>query len=206
MRRAIFAVSLLPVAIALACSGGKPEGAGATAGPVGDAGTRSDSPVATSEDAGWGDGAPDALSAAEDAGTADASSDSGVESGEGGCEWGGAPGECMTVTACAALADRSSFANECPGPASIECCIVTPSTADNPPVPAGWVLMEQAQVTSAMTTWAVDILNAPVTYPMFSTTTMVFGTLTVLARVEWHPPDFQNSIIHRGVTLYEPTD
>ena len=25
-----------------------------------------------------------------------------------------------------------------------------------------------------------------------------------MARVEWHPPDFQNSIIHRGVTLYVP--
>jgi len=27
---------------------------------------------------------------------------------------------------------------------------------------------------------------------------------TVLARVEWHPPDFQNSVVHRGVALYEP--
>jgi hypothetical protein len=26
----------------------------------------------------------------------------------------------------------------------------------------------------------------------------------VLARVEWHPPDFQNSVIHRGATLYVP--
>jgi hypothetical protein len=26
----------------------------------------------------------------------------------------------------------------------------------------------------------------------------------VLARVEWHPPDFQNNAIHRGVTLYVP--
>ena len=56
-----------------------------------------------------------------------------------------------------------------------------------------------------MTTWAVMILNDPSDYPMFSTATMLFGTLTVLARVEWHPPDFQNSAIHRGVTLYEPT-
>jgi hypothetical protein len=31
-----------------------------------------------------------------------------------------------------------------------------------------------------------------------------FGSLDVLARVEWHPPDFQNSVVHRGVTLYEP--
>ena len=41
-------------------------------------------------------------------------------------------------------------------------------------------------------------------YPMFSTTIQTFGTLMVLARVEWHPPDFQNSVVHRGVTLYEP--
>jgi hypothetical protein len=26
----------------------------------------------------------------------------------------------------------------------------------------------------------------------------------VLARVEWHAPDFQNSAVHRGVTLYQP--
>ena len=26
----------------------------------------------------------------------------------------------------------------------------------------------------------------------------------VLARVEWLPPDFQNAVVHRGVTLYEP--
>jgi hypothetical protein len=41
-------------------------------------------------------------------------------------------------------------------------------------------------------------------YPMFSTTTMLFGTQLVLARVEWHPPDVNNTSIHRGVTLYEP--
>ena len=55
-----------------------------------------------------------------------------------------------------------------------------------------------------MTTWAVSILRDPVTYPMFATTTKLFGTLNVLARVEWHPPDFQNSVVHRGVTLYVP--
>jgi hypothetical protein len=32
----------------------------------------------------------------------------------------------------------------------------------------------------------------------------VFGSLTVMARVEWHPPDFQNNVVHRGVTLYIP--
>jgi hypothetical protein len=55
-----------------------------------------------------------------------------------------------------------------------------------------------------MTTWAVAILDDPTMYPMFSTTTMLFGTQLVLARVEWHPPDSNNESIHRGVTLYEP--
>jgi hypothetical protein len=40
---------------------------------------------------------------------------------------------------------------------------------------------------------------------MFATATMTFGTQLVLARVEWHPPDFQNGSVHRGVTLYVPT-
>ncbi|HEY1557645.1 MAG TPA: hypothetical protein VGF94_22590 [Kofleriaceae bacterium] len=116
----------------------------------------------------------------------------------------GAPGTCITTEACAALGDHTSYVGYCPGPADIQCCIVTPDVADNPPVPAGWQLMQQADVTTDMTTWAVMILNDPTTYPMFSTATMVFGSLDVLARVEWHPPDFQNSAVHRGVTLYEP--
>ena len=141
---------------------------------------------------------------ASDAGTgtdanADAESDAGTA-----CSWGGAPGLCITTAACAAIADHSSFAGECPGPASIECCISTPDPADNPPIPAGYVLMQQSQVTPAMTTWAVSILDDPKPYPMFATTTMTFGSLMVLARVEWHPPDFQNNVVHRGVTLYEP--
>ena len=68
----------------------------------------------------------------------------------------------------------------------------------------GGKLMAQSQVIPAMTSWAVSILNDQTTYPMYSTTTQTFGVLTVLARVEWHPPDFQNSAIHRGVTLYVP--
>ncbi len=121
-----------------------------------------------------------------------------------GCSYSGAPGQCITVSACAALSDHTSFAGLCPGPASIECCIVTPSTADNPPIPTGYMLMPQSQVTSAMTAWAVQILDDPAMYPMFATTTQTFGTLMVLARVEWHPPDFNNGAVHRGVTLYEP--
>jgi hypothetical protein len=142
-----------------------------------------------------GDGALDALPPA-DSGAADL--------GPIGCEWGGAPGVCLALTACAAIADHSSEAGSCPGPTSIQCCIVTPDVADDPPVPAGYQLMAQAQVTAAMTTWAVAILDDPTDYPMFATTTQTFGTQLVLARVEWHPPDFQNSVVHRGVTLYVP--
>ncbi len=196
------------VAIGVACSG-KPQASAPTAGS--DAGTHEDSGVPATgpvaEDSGAADASPADASkpSPNDAGSVDATAPEGGGD-DGGCEWGGAPGQCISTTACAAIADHTPYPNECPGPATIQCCIVTPSTADNPPVPAGWMLMEQAQVTSAMTTWAVDILDAPTTYPMFSTTTMTFGTLLVLARVEWHPPDFQNSVIHRGVTLYEPTD
>jgi hypothetical protein len=119
----------------------------------------------------------------------------------GSCQYEGAPGACVTMAACGALADHSAFPVECAAP--LACCIVTPSVADNPPTPAGYKLMMQSEVTSAMTSWAIAILNDPVTYPMFATATMMFGNVMVLARVEWHPPDFQNSAVHRGVTLYE---
>jgi hypothetical protein len=150
------------------------------------------SPDLPAGDAGNGGGLSDAADAAD----ADDAGD--------GCSYSGAPGECISVSACAALSNHTSFAGYCPGPASIECCIVTPSTANNPPVPTGWMLMQQSQVTAAMTAWAVQILDDPSMYPMFSTTIMMFGTLMVLARVEWHPPDSNNESVHRGVTLYEP--
>ena len=102
------------------------------------------------------------------------------------------------------MTGMTSTPGYCPGPADIECCTSTPSVADNPPTPAGYMLMPQADVTPAMTMWAVAILDDPTTYPMFSTTTMTFGSQLVLARVEWHPPDFNNSAVHRGVTLYVP--
>ncbi len=167
-----------------------------------DAGAKEAGPAAPSLDA----TAPvsDGAAASEDAGSyGDATSGADADAGAS-CAWGGAPGVCISVSDCAALTDHSSYAGECPGPATIECCLPTPSTADNPPVPTGYQLMAQADVTTDMTTWAVAILNDPVTYPMFATTTKTFGTLTVLARVEWHPPDFQNAVVHRGVTLYEP--
>jgi hypothetical protein len=115
----------------------------------------------------------------------------------------GSTGTCMTTSACAAMPDRTAVTG-CAMAAPIACCIDTPDVSDNPPTPPGEKLMSQAQVTPAMTTWAVAILHDPVTYPMFSTTTMIFGALSVLARVEWHPPDFQNAAVHRGVTLYVP--
>jgi hypothetical protein len=125
---------------------------------------------------------------------------------DGGCfvSTVGVFGQCISTMACAALGSHTSTPGYCPGPADIECCTVTPNVVDNPPVPAGWQLMPQSAVTPAMTTWAVAILQDPTTYPMFSTAMQTFGSLNVLARVEWHPPDFQNSVIHRGVTLYEP--
>ena len=83
---------------------------------------------------------------------------------------------------------------------------MTPNVADNPPVPAGWQLVQQSAVTPAMTTWAVAILHDRTNHPMFSTTIQTFGTAPVLARVEWHPPDFQNMTVHRGVTLYRPSE
>jgi hypothetical protein len=130
--------------------------------------------------------------------------DGGSDAGSDACQWSGAPGSCITTAACAAMPGYSSEPGSCPGPTSIQCCIVTPSVANNPPTPVGYKLMQQSMVTPEMTNWAVMILNDPVTYPMFATTTMTFGTQPVLARVEWHPPDFQNSAIHRGVTLYIP--
>jgi hypothetical protein len=120
------------------------------------------------------------------------------------CSVGGLAGQCILVTDCATMTGYSSTPGYCPGPADIECCTLTPSVADNPPTPAGYMLMLQSEVTPAMTAWAVSILDDPTTYPMFSTATMTFGTQLVLARVEWHPPDFNNSSVHRGVTLYVP--
>jgi len=111
-------------------------------------------------------------------------------------------GQCITTAQCTSLGKHISTPGYCAGPTDIECCTLAPNVADNPPVPKGWKLMQQAMVTADMTTWAVAILHDPVGHPMFSTDMKTFGALLVLARVEWHPPDFQNSAIHRGVTLY----
>ncbi len=140
-------------------------------------------------------------------GASDAGAGEGGGSGaEGGadCSVDGNPGTCLEVSACAAMTGYSSTPGYCPGAADIQCCAPTPNTADNPPTPAGYELMDQSEVTAAMTAWAVAILDDPTAYPMFATTTMTFGTQLVLALVEWHPPDFQNDVVHRGVTLFVP--
>ena len=165
----------------------------------------------TRDGSGGDSGRPQDGTASTDAGDGDSDGvASEGEAGDGGpsngCAVFGAPGQCIDVTACMSLGDHSSYAGHCPGAANIECCIDTPDTTDNPPLPVGWVLMQQSQVTAAMTTWAVMILDDPATYPMFGTVMMTFGSLLVMARVEWHPADFQNNVVHRGVTLYVQSD
>jgi hypothetical protein len=86
---------------------------------------------------------------------------------------------------------------------SPEACPRKPEVAANPPVPAGWVQVKDAKVTPEMATWAAEIVNHGKSYPMCSSTLQTFGVATILARVEWHPPDFNVDTVHRGVTLYE---
>jgi hypothetical protein len=76
--------------------------------------------------------------------------------------------------------------------------------AANPPVPDGWTLMKQSDVTPAMTAFAVALLHDS-NLEMFDQVVRTFTAARrkVLARIEWHPPDFQNGVVHRGVTLYE---
>jgi hypothetical protein len=189
------------LAFCVACGGPAPTGPATDAGdagaiadarldggatPVGDAGPDAGTP----DEAGFDAGEP------QDAGSTDA--------GAGACSVDGEPGTCLTLSDCATLAGYESTPGYCPGPADVQCCRLVPNVADNPPVPTGWQLMPQSAVTPAMTAWAVAILNDPTDYPLFSTTTQTFGGLTVLARVEWHPPDSANETVHRGVTLYEP--
>lgn len=181
--------SSAPEAPASTTNSGEAEEAGRTdASPMDATGATSDGPP-TPLDAEAHDGA---AGDATDAGNGCFDTDYGVY------------GDCMTTAACTALGAHTSVSGFCPGPSSIECCIDTPDVADNPPVPMGWQLMQQSMVTTAMTNWAVMILHDPAAYPMFSTTMQTFGTQLVMARVEWHPPDFQNSAVHRGVTLYVP--
>ncbi len=226
LRRTIATVLLL---LQGACSGASPtepptttahdaastDGADSEGGPSRDAGT-SDAGFseAGTSDGGTSDGST------SDGSTSDGSASDGNTSttdahvapeasvdAAGGCFLStvGVFGQCITTADCTALGEHTSTAGFCPGaPPDVECCTTTPNVADNPPVPAGWVLMQESAVAPAMTAWAVMILDDPTTYPMYSTTIQTFGTLMVLARVEWHPPDFQNATVHRGVTLYQP--
>jgi len=71
------------------------------------------------------------------------------------------------------------------------------------------MLMKQGDVTAAMTSFAVALLH-DTTLLMFDQIIRSFEvapTLSkpILARIEWHPPDSNNNVTHRGVTLYEPT-
>ncbi len=195
--------SWYPVAALLLCTACGSVSAGSHPAPSSSTSTSSTSAGTTTSSTSGSGGAGGAGGAGGsiDAGSGDASAEAGTGTP---CSVDGAPGECMEVSACAALPGYTSTPGYCPGPADIECCMVTPNVADDPPTPTGWEPMMQSEVTTAMTTWAVDILNDPSAYPLFSTTTMTFGTLLVLALVEWHPPDFQNSVVHRGVTLYQP--
>jgi hypothetical protein len=200
MRRVAFFLFLL-----VACSsttsappgqGATQDGGGSSSGGASDAG-----PVTQ----GTEDGGPSADDSGSSAvGEGGGALDSGQDAGNG-CSVDGEQGECITTADCAAKGSTyESTPGYCPGAANIECCRLVPNVADNPPVPAGWQLMQQAQVTTAMTNWAVMILNDPTGYPMFATAMQTFGTQLVMARVEWHPPDFQNGVVHRGVTLYVP--
>jgi hypothetical protein len=192
--RALFAGALI---LAAACTGG--EGDDETT-------TGSSSSIATSSAANGGEGGSGVTTGIGGAGGG-ATGASSVSSSTGmpsDCAVDGIDGQCMDMAACDAMPGFVSTPGFCPGPANIQCCTDSPTTVDNPPIPSGYKFMMQAEVTPDMTTWAVAILHDPIDYPMFSTTTKTFGALDVLARVEWHPPDFLNMLVHRGVTLYEP--
>lgn len=84
-----------------------------------------------------------------------------------------------------------------------------PAVTPNPPVPAGWSLMKQNDVTSPMEAFAVALLH-DTNLNMFDQIIRSFAVTPtaskpVLARIEWHPPDANNEVVHRGVTLYELT-
>lgn len=191
-------------ALLAGCSSAEPgagPGDGTDSGAPADAANRADASLheagTAPEDGGGGDSGP-----AGDAGDAGDAGTIGDAGGDAECVVFSVGGQCILVSSCMALVEHTSYSGYCPGPADIECCVDT----HNEPTPAGWAPMQDTQVTPPMTTWAVAILNDPATYPMYSTTTKTFATQLVLARVEWHPPDTNNNVVHRGVTLYLPAD
>lgn len=52
-----------------------------------------------------------------------------------------------------------------------------------------------------MSKWAIALLHDN-SVPLFGVVRKTFGTDPLVARKEWHPPDFQNSVWHPGITLY----
>lgn len=123
-------------------------------------------------------------------------------------------GECAGLPAFEAGVD--GLIVPCPASAEAVCCSLKPAVDSNPPMPAGWRLMPQSDVTKNMTAWAVDMLHDVARFALFDFSVSRFEgdswsapgelALDVLARVEWHPPDFNNAAVHRGVTLYVPID
>lgn len=69
------------------------------------------------------------------------------------------------------------------------------------PVPPGFTIMKDP-VPLAVTAFALEVFHDATTYPMGAGVIRTIGNLDVFARVELHPPDFQNHVEHRGVTCY----
>ena len=113
----------------------------------------------------------------------------------------GVRGTCMDTSACAALGGYVSTPGRCSGPANIACCTSEPHYEG---APAGYKILAQPRVTPEMVAWAAMIVESSSIYCMGSTAQQTFGGVSVLARVEWHPPEPSHDSIHRGVTLYEP--
>ncbi len=174
-------------------------GPACTTGVVRDDGGVPDGGFPDSGDSGVPDdgGIPDSGSTEPDAGT-----DAGLTDA-GPCPANGNIGRCIPESSCSALPGYSSTPGECTA-ADLQCCSPTPDLANNPPAPSGWQLLPQSNVTTAMTAWAEELVLDPTDYPMFSSAMMTFGDLAVMGVVEWLPPDFQNSAVHRGVVLFQP--
>jgi hypothetical protein len=116
----------------------------------------------------------------------------------------GLGGECMVTSVCSSLGGHMSNPGYCPGPSTVACCTAEPVVDAHPRPPTGWMPVPQSRVSTQMTGWALMIVGSPTAYPMGATTTAHFGPVEVMARVEWHPPDFGHGVVHRGVTLYQP--
>jgi hypothetical protein len=75
----------------------------------------------------------------------------------------------------------------------------------NPPFPPNTTLLANSVVTPAMSQWAVQVLH-DASVPLFGTVARTIDGIALVARKEWHPPDFQNHVWHTGVTLYRCND